>query len=112
LFDSLDRLEKILAGSRYLTGNDLTEADVRLFTTLVRFDAVYATHFKTNLRRIVDYPNIWGFTRDVYQLPGVAETVNMAHIKSHYFESHTHINPFGIVPDGPLLNFDDPHGRG
>jgi len=112
LFDSLDRLEKILAGSRYLTGNDLTEADVRLFTTLVRFDAVYATHFKTNLRRIVDYPNIWGFTLDVYQLPGVAETVNMAHIKSHYFESHTHINPFGIVPDGPLLNFDDPHGRG
>jgi len=112
LFDSLDRLEKILAGSRYLTGNDLTEADVRLFTTLVRFDSVYVTHFKTNLRRIVDYPNIWGFTRDVYQLPGVAETVNMAHIKSHYFESHTHINPFGIVPDGPLLNFDDPHGRG
>ena len=112
LFDSLDRLEKILASSRYLTGNDLTEADVRLFTTLVRFDSVYVTHFKTNLRRIVDYPNIWGFTRDVYQLPGVAETVNMAHIKSHYFESHTHINPFGIVPDGPLLNFDDPHGRG
>jgi len=112
LFDSLDRLEKTLASSRYLTGNDLTEADVRLFTTLVRFDSVYVTHFKTNLRRIVDYPNIWGFTRDVYQLPGVAETVNMAHIKSHYFESHTHINPFGIVPDGPLLNFDDPHGRG
>ena len=112
LFDSLDRLEKTLASSRYLTGNDLTEADVRLFTTLVRFDSVYVTHFKTNLRRIVDYPNIWGFTRDVYQLPGVAETVNMAHIKSHYFESHTHINPFGIVPDGPLLNFDGPHGRG
>jgi len=112
LFDSLDRLEKILAGSRYLTGNDLTEADVRLFTTLVRFDSVYVTHFKTNLRRIVDYPNIWGFTRDVYQLPGVAETVNIAHIKSHYFQSHTHINPFGIVPDGPLLNFDDPHERG
>ena len=112
LFDSLDRLEKTLAGSRYLTGNDLTEADVRLFTTLVRFDSVYVTHFKTNLRRIVDYPNIWGFTRDVYQLPGVAETVNMAHIKSHYFQSHTHINPFGIVPDGPLLNFDDPHERG
>ena len=112
LFNSLDRLEKILAGSRYLTGNDLTEADLRLFTTLIRFDSVYVTHFKTNLRRIVDYPNIWGFTRDVYQLPGVAETVNMAHIKSHYFESHTHINPFGIVPDGPLLNFNDPHGRG
>ena len=112
LFNSLDRLEKILAGSRYLTGNDLTEADVRLFTTLIRFDSVYVTHFKTNLRRIVDYPNIWGFTRDVYQLPGVAETVNIAHIKSHYFQSHTHINPFGIVPDGPLLNFDDPHERG
>ena len=112
LFDSLVRLEKTLARSRFLTGNDLTEADVRLFTTLVRFDSVYVTHFKTNLRRIVDYPNIWGFTRDVYQLPGVAETVNMAHIKSHYFESHTHINPFGIVPDGPLLNFNDPHGRG
>jgi len=112
LFNSLDRLEKILAGSRYLTGNDLTEADVRLFTTLIRFDSVYVTHFKTNLRRIVDYPNIWGFTRDVYQLPGVADTVNIAHIKSHYFQSHTHINPFGIVPDGPLLNFDDPHERG
>lgn len=112
LFNSLDRLEKILAGSRYLTGNDLTEADVRLFTTLIRFDSVYVTHFKTNLRRIVDYPNIWGFTRDVYQLPGVAETVNMAHIKSHYFQSHTHINPFGIVPDGPLLNLDEPHERG
>ena len=112
LFNSLDRLEKILASSRYLTGNDLTEADVRLFTTLIRFDSVYVTHFKTNLRRIVDYPNIWGFTRDVYQLPGVAETVNMTHIKSHYFQSHTHINPFGIVPDGPLLNLDEPHERG
>ncbi len=112
LFKSLDRVEEILANSRYLTGDELTEADVRLFTTLVRFDPVYVTHFKTNLRRIVDYPNIWGFTRDVYQLPGVAETVNMAHIKSHYFESHTHINPFGIVPDGPLLNFDEPHERG
>ncbi len=112
LFNSLDRVEEILASSRYLTGDELTEADVRLFTTLIRFDSVYVTHFKTNLRRIVDYPNIWGFTRDVYQLPGVAETVNMAHIKSHYFESHTHINPNGIVPDGPLLNFNDPHKRG
>ena len=85
---------------------------MRLFTTLVRFDAVYYTHFKTNLRRIVDYPNIWGFTRDIYQLAGVAETTDMAHIKSHYFESHTHINPFGIVPDGPALDFEAPHGRG
>jgi putative glutathione S-transferase len=111
LFESLDRVEDILAKSRYLTGDALTEADVRLFTTLVRFDSVYVTHFKTNLRRIVDYPNTWGFTRDIYQLPGIAETVNMTHIKSHYFESHTHINPFGIVPDGPLLDFAEPHNR-
>ncbi len=112
LFTALDRVEAILADSRYLTGSVLTEADVRLFTTLVRFDAVYHTHFKTNLRRIVDYPNIWAYTRDIYQLPGVAETTNIAHIKSHYFESHTHINPFGIVPDGPELDFEAPHGRG
>ena len=112
LFAALDRVEAILTESRYLTGTELTEADVRLFTTLVRFDAVYYTHFKTNLRRIVDYPNIWGYTRDIYQLPGVAETTNMAHIKSHYFESNKHINPFGIVPDGPELDFETPHGRG
>jgi len=112
LFAALDRVEAILAESRYLTGTELTEADVRLFTTLVRFDAVYYTHFKTNLRRIVDYPNIWGYTRDIYQQPGVADTTNMAHIKSHYFESHKHINPFGIVPDGPDLDFESPHGRG
>jgi len=86
LFNSLDRVEGILANSRYLTGDELTEADVRLFTTLVRFDSVYVTHFKTNLRRIVDYPNLWGFTRDVYQLPGIAETVNMAHIKRVHSE--------------------------
>jgi putative glutathione S-transferase len=112
LFAALDRVEEILAHSRYLTGDDLTEADVRLFTTLVRFDSVYYNHFKTNLRRIIDYPNTWGFTRDIYQLPGVAETVDMPHIKSHYFRSHTHINPFGIVPDGPALDFEAPHGRG
>ena len=112
LFSALDRAEAILADSRYLTGPDLTEADVRLFTTLVRFDAVYVTHFKCNLKRIIDYPNIWGFTRDIYQTPGVADTVNMAHIKSHYYESHRHINPFGIVPDGPTLDFTSPHGRG
>ncbi len=112
LFVALDRVEDILARSRYLTGTEITEADVRLFTTLVRFDAVYVTHFKCNLKRIVDYPNIWGFTRDIYQMLGVAETVNMMHIKRHYYESHRHVNPFGIVPDGPLLNFEDPHGRG
>ena len=111
LFAALDRVELILAETRYLTGAELTEADVRLFTTLVRFDAVYCTHFKTNKRRIVDYPNIWGFTRDIYQMPGVAETTEMAHIKSHYFESHKHINPFGIVPDGPEIDFEAPHGR-
>lgn len=112
LFASLDRVEDILADSRYLTGSTMTEADVRLFTTLVRFDAVYVTHFKCNLKRIIDYPNTWGFTRDIHQTPGVAETVNMAHIKSHYYVSHRHINPYGIVPDGPELDFNEPHGRG
>ena len=111
LFTALDRVEAILAHTRYLTGATLTEADVRLFTTLVRFDSVYFTHFKTNLKRIVDYPNIWGFTRDIYQAPGVAETVDMAHIKTHYFVSHRHINPYGIVPDGPEINFFEPHER-
>ena len=111
LFGALDRLEKVLARSRYLTGSDLTEADVRLFTTLIRFDAVYATHFKCNLKHIVDYPNIWGYTRDIFQLEGVAETVNVDHIKTHYFVSHRQINPLGIIPDGPALNFELPHGR-
>ncbi|MEP6389951.1 MAG: glutathione S-transferase C-terminal domain-containing protein [Halioglobus sp.] len=112
LFAALDRVETILANSSYLTGSNLTEADVRLFTTLVRFDAVYATHFKCNLKRIVDYPNIWGYTRDIYQIAGIADTVNMPHIKRHYYESHVHINPFGIVPDGPLIDLSSPHGRG
>ncbi len=112
LFAALDRAEAILARSRYLCGDALSEADIRLFVTLVRFDAVYVAHFKCNIRRIVDYPNLWGFTRDIYQIPGVAETVNMEHIKRHYFESHRHINPFGIVPDGPELDFTTSHGRG
>ncbi len=112
LFAALDRAEDVLARTRFLCGDRLTEADIRLFTTLVRFDAVYYTHFKCNIRRIVDYPNLWGFTRDIYQLPGVAETVNMEHIKRHYFESHRHINPFGIVPEGPMLDLEAPHGRG
>ena len=111
LFTALDRVESILAETRYLCGDQLTEADIRLFTTLVRFDAVYVTHFKCNIRRLVDYPNLWAYTRDIYQLPGVAETVNMEHIKRHYFESHRHINPYGIVPDGPELDFSAPHGR-
>jgi putative glutathione S-transferase len=111
LFEAMERVENILSKQRFLTGDRLTEADLRLFTTLVRFDAVYATHFKTNLHRLVDYPAMWGFARDIYQMPGVAETVNMVHIKRHYYESHRHINPFGIVPDGPKFDFDLPHDR-
>jgi putative glutathione S-transferase len=111
LFDGLDRAEAILARSRYLAGEQLTEADVRLFTTLVRFDAVYVTHFKCNLRRLVDYPNLWAYTRDIHALPGVSETVNMEHIKRHYYESHRQINPLGIVPEGPSLDFEAPHDR-
>ena len=112
LFGALDRTEKILARSRYLTGSELTEADVRLFTTLIRFDAVYVTHFKCNLKRIVDYSNIWGYTRDIFQSAGVEETVHIEHIKTHYFASHRQINPLGIIPDGPVLDFESPHGRG
>jgi putative glutathione S-transferase len=112
LFAALDRVEAILERRRYLCGDQLTEADVRLFTTLVRFDCVYVSHFKCNVRRLVDYPNLWGYTRDIFQLPGVAETVNLEHIKRHYFESHRQINPFGIVPDGPDVDFTIPHGRG
>ena len=89
----------------------MTEADWRLFPTLVRFDPVYVGHFKCNIRRLVDYQNLWAYTRDIYQLPGVAETVNMEHINRHYFESHRHINPYGIVPEGPELDFTAPHGR-
>jgi putative glutathione S-transferase len=147
---AMDRVEDILSKSRYLTGDQLTEADVRLWTTLIRFDPVYVGHFKTNLRRIIDYPNIYGeslysssymlcscsscsfsgscsscffllllltsssslaLTREIYQIAGVKETVNMFHIKHHYYESHTSINPLGVVPNGPELNFDLPHGR-
>lgn len=103
LFAAINRVAEILDNSRYLTGEQLTEADIRLFTTLVRFDAVYYTHFKCNLKRIIDYPSLWRFVRDVYGLKGVAETVNMDHIKKHYYQSHTHINPSGIVPVGPEL---------
>lgn len=111
LFDTLDWLEERLAGRRYLLGTQLTEADIRLFTTLVRFDAVYVQHFKCNLRRVADYPNLSAYTRDIYQLPGVAATVDMGHIKRHYFQSHRSINPTGIVPLGPVQDFLAPHGR-
>lgn len=108
LFETLDWLETRLSASRYLTGDALTEADIRLFTTLVRFDAVYHGHFKCNLRRIVDYPGLWRFTRDIYALPGIAETVNLDHIRRHYYESHRTINPTGVVPLGPIIDFTTP----
>ena len=111
LFDALDTLEVRLANQRYLLGDTITEADWRLFTTLVRFDAVYVGHFKCNIRRIVDYPNLWGYLRDLYQVPGIAETVNIEHIKAHYYTSHANINPTRIIPVGPLLDFNAAHDR-
>lgn len=111
LFESLDVIEKRLEGQRYLIGNVLTEADWRLFTTLVRFDPVYVGHFKCNIRRIADYPNLSNYLRDLYQVDGVRETIHMDHIKKHYYASHTMINPTGIIPDGPVLHFDAPHNR-
>ena len=111
LFDALDRIEARLAESRYLLGNEITEADWRLFPTLVRFDPVYVGHFKCNLRRIADYPALSGYLRELYQMPGIAETVVMPHIKTHYYASHGNLNPTGIVPKGPILDFLTPHGR-
>ena len=111
LFAALDEMEARLDRSRYLVGDRATEADWRLFPTLVRFDAVYHGHFKCNLRRIEDYPNLSHYVRDLYQVPGVAETVDMDHIKRHYYASHRHINPTGIVPKGPALDFSAPHDR-
>ena len=111
LFDELDRLDKLLSRQRYLAGSRITKADWRLFTTLVRFDAVYHGHFKCNLRRIADYPNLSNYLRELYQVPGVAETVNFTHIKQHYYGSHRTINPTGIVPVGPILDLDGPHDR-
>ena len=111
LFAALDRVERRLSGQRYLAGKKLTEADWRLFTTLIRFDAVYYGHFKCNLRRITDYPNLSNYLRALYQVPGVAATVSLDHIKRHYYGSHRHINPTGIVPLGPFLNFGEPHDR-
>ncbi len=111
LFATLDELEERLGRQRYLCGGRITEADWRLFTTLVRFDAVYHGHFKCNIRRIADYPSLWGYTRELYQWPGVRQTVDFQHIKHHYYESHKTINPSGIVPLGPALDFEAPHGR-
>jgi putative glutathione S-transferase len=112
LFAALDEVEQRLSRQRYLVGKDITEADWRLFTTLVRFDAVYYSHFKCNLRRIIDYPNLSNYLRDLYQQEGVAATVNMDHIKQHYYGSQRQVNPTGIVPLGPQLDFSAPHDRG
>ena len=111
LFDTLDWLDQRLSDQRYLTGSTITEADWRLFTTLVRFDPVYVGHFKCNVRRIADYPNLSGYVRDLYQQPGVANTVNMQHIKDHYYASHESVNPSRIVPAGPDIDFMAAHNR-
>ena len=111
LFETLDSLEERLAKRRYLVAPHPVESDWRAFVTLIRFDAVYYSHFKCNLRRIIDYPNLWGYVRDLYQIPGVAETVNFDHIKRHYYYTHDDINPTRIVPIGPILEVSKPHGR-
>jgi glutathionyl-hydroquinone reductase len=111
LFDALDEMEKRLASSRYLLGKRIVEADWRLFCTLIRFDVVYHGHFKCNLRRIVDYPNLQGYLLDLYQQPGIAETVSIDHIKRHYYMTHEEINPTRIVPLGPIVDLTKPHGR-
>jgi putative glutathione S-transferase len=111
VFAELDALETLLGEKRYLTGEYLTEADIRLFTTIVRFDAVYHGHFKCNLRRIVDYPNLSNWLRELYQWPGVAQTVDFNHIKHHYYASHSTINPTGVVPKGPKQDLTAAHDR-
>jgi len=111
LFEALERIDLRLADRRFLVGSRFTEADVRLFTTAVRFDLVYYSHFKCNVRHLSDFPNIWGWLKDVYQLPGVAETVDLLHIKRHYYGSQTWVNPTGIVPVGPTVDLSGPSGR-
>jgi putative glutathione S-transferase len=111
LFAQLDQLEEHLATRRFLVGGQLTEADIRLFPTLIRFDAVYVGHFKCNLRRLIDYPNLWGYARDIYQQAGIGETVNFDHIKRHFYVTHAHLNPTQIVPLGPLVDWYAPHDR-
>jgi putative glutathione S-transferase len=111
LFGALDKVENRLSAQRYLIGDVITEADWRLFTTLIRFDPVYVGHFKCNRNRIADFPHLSGYLRELYQLPGIAETIHMDHIKNHYYASHTSINPSGIVPMGPKIDLNAPHGR-
>lgn len=111
LFAALDRLEDILGKKRYLFGDRLTLSDVRLWTTLIRFDSVYHNHFKCNRNTLREMPNLWGYTRELYQMPALKDTVNMEDIKKHYYGSHTNINPTRVVPVGPVINYDEPHGR-
>ena len=112
MFAALDQLDERLGSSRYLVGDTPTEADWRLFPTLVRFDTVYYLHFKCNRRRIVDYRNLWDYARDLYQMPRIAETVSLEQIKRHYYTTHDMINPSRLVPVGPDIDFLEPHGRG
>ena len=111
LFDMLEKIEQVLSGSRYLIGDQITEADWRLFTTLVRFDAVYVGHFKCNKKRIIDFPELSNYVLDLYQYPGISSTVDFEHIKAHYYASHENLNPSLIIPCGPNLDFDQPHNR-
>jgi glutathionyl-hydroquinone reductase len=112
LFGTFDKLEERLSSSRYLFGGEITEADVRLYPTLARFDAVYYSHFKCNLRRLADYPNLWGYARDLYSVPAFGETTNFDHIKRHYYVTQRNINPSGVVPKGPILDWTAPNDRG
>lgn len=111
LYEALDKCEAILSQQRYLCGNTLTEADIRLFVTLIRFDEVYAVHFKCNKKLLREYPNIFNYTKEIFQISGVSSTVNMEHIKKHYYGSHPSINPFGIIPRGPNIDYSAPHDR-
>lgn len=111
LFEALDHWDEVLERTRYLCGDRLTEADWCMFTTLLRFDLVYYVHFKCNIRHIMDYPNLWNYLKELYQIPGVKETCNVDHIKRHYYRSHPNVNPTRIVPKGPLIDFEAPHDR-
>jgi putative glutathione S-transferase len=111
LFEVLDELDELLARQRFLFGEDPVETDIRLFTTLVRFDAVYQIHFKCSLRKLIEYPNLWPYARDLYQWPGVAETVDLGEIRAHYYRTHPMLNPSGLVAVAPAASFLEPHGR-